>query len=426
MHRSLLVVIIIAIIIRCYFAYSLGLAEDEAYYWTWAQRLDVGYFDHPPMIAWWIALGTQIDHSEWAVRLLGLCSYPAILWLAWELSNHKPLTLWVLVSFPLLLGSFLATPDMPLLFFWTLTLWAIYKDKLGWIIIGTTGACLSKLTGFLLVPIIIALNAKRWSPKQWSKFASGIILGISPFLWWNTQHDWISFGFQWEHIRSSSKQLSFLLSQWGLIGVLLFPVLLYTCNAHPKNYQLKHWATIPLLGIGLLIGGEANWIAPAYVGISLLLGETNGISRKIVWLGVCLNLFFQALMILHSIHPLRTLPNDPLHRLSGGQTLGDSIAAWNETEIWCSRYQEASLIWFYSDLPTQTIPQHSRPSQYDFWRPALANEGLFIRPLRLSSYREIETLGRDTSDVFVISAFSPHQMYQQPVHQWQVFPFSKK
>ena len=41
-------------------ASSLGLAEDEAYYWCWSQHLATGYFDHPPMIAYFIALGTSI------------------------------------------------------------------------------------------------------------------------------------------------------------------------------------------------------------------------------------------------------------------------------------------------------------------------------------------------------------------------------
>ena len=34
---------------------GVPLTEDEAYYRLWSARLQMGYFDHPPMIAWWIA-----------------------------------------------------------------------------------------------------------------------------------------------------------------------------------------------------------------------------------------------------------------------------------------------------------------------------------------------------------------------------------
>ena len=30
---------------------QLGLTADEAYYWRWAERLDWGYYDHPPGVA---------------------------------------------------------------------------------------------------------------------------------------------------------------------------------------------------------------------------------------------------------------------------------------------------------------------------------------------------------------------------------------
>ena len=44
--------IFVLLVIRLLYAAQLGLAEDEAYYWVWSKQLDIGYFDHPPMIAW--------------------------------------------------------------------------------------------------------------------------------------------------------------------------------------------------------------------------------------------------------------------------------------------------------------------------------------------------------------------------------------
>ena len=37
-----------------------NLYPEEAYYWNYAQHLDLGYLDHPPMVAWLIHLGTTV------------------------------------------------------------------------------------------------------------------------------------------------------------------------------------------------------------------------------------------------------------------------------------------------------------------------------------------------------------------------------
>lgn len=33
---------------------------DEAYHWTWSKEWVVSYLDHPPMIAWFVRLGTAV------------------------------------------------------------------------------------------------------------------------------------------------------------------------------------------------------------------------------------------------------------------------------------------------------------------------------------------------------------------------------
>ncbi|MEP6968511.1 MAG: glycosyltransferase family 39 protein, partial [Pseudomonadota bacterium] len=39
---------------------SMHLTEDEAYYRLWSMAPAFGYYDHPPMIAWWIWLGRRL------------------------------------------------------------------------------------------------------------------------------------------------------------------------------------------------------------------------------------------------------------------------------------------------------------------------------------------------------------------------------
>src|SRR5512138_2505808 len=68
------------------------LYSDEAYYWLWSLRPAAGYFDHPPLVAWLIALSGAAVPGETGVRILfWIASGLAVLFAgltARELSDH--------------------------------------------------------------------------------------------------------------------------------------------------------------------------------------------------------------------------------------------------------------------------------------------------------------------------------------------------
>ena len=39
---------------------TMPVFSQEAYYWTYAQHPDLAYFDHPPIVAWLIWIGTHV------------------------------------------------------------------------------------------------------------------------------------------------------------------------------------------------------------------------------------------------------------------------------------------------------------------------------------------------------------------------------
>src|SRR5579875_247550 len=55
-------------IMRGIAAFTVPLTGDEAYYWEWSRHLAFGYTDHPPMVAWTIALFSFLGTSPGAVR----------------------------------------------------------------------------------------------------------------------------------------------------------------------------------------------------------------------------------------------------------------------------------------------------------------------------------------------------------------------
>ena len=56
-------------LLRAYAAFNFPLTPDESYYWTWSLHPSFGYTDHPPMVAWLIALGNLLGHTYGAARL---------------------------------------------------------------------------------------------------------------------------------------------------------------------------------------------------------------------------------------------------------------------------------------------------------------------------------------------------------------------
>ena len=73
--RACLAMVGLLLIGRVILAATTNLAEDEAYYWLWSTHLATGYYDHPPMIAYWIRAGTSIfGQTTFGVRAVGLLS----------------------------------------------------------------------------------------------------------------------------------------------------------------------------------------------------------------------------------------------------------------------------------------------------------------------------------------------------------------
>src|SRR3954471_8933429 len=74
--RSVLntVLIVLALVaLRLVAAALTPITFDEAYYWMWSKHLAGGYYDHPPLVAVVIRLGTLIaGDTELGVRLVSI------------------------------------------------------------------------------------------------------------------------------------------------------------------------------------------------------------------------------------------------------------------------------------------------------------------------------------------------------------------
>ncbi len=140
-------------------------------------------------------------------------------------------------------------------------------------------------------------------------------------------------------------------------------------------------------------------------------------------MGSGISLTLSGLVMLHAVHPIIDLPNDPLHRLIGGDTLADSVAAWGIEAVYTERYQEAALIHFYSGIPAHALPGVARPDQYDLWPVTLADHALFVRVRRGSGeIPALDAAGYRFDQIGTISAYAPttDPTLDRPVARWNV------
>ena len=57
------------LVLRLVYLGQVELMPQEAYYWNYAQHLDIGYLDHPPLVAWLVAASLALGGGEFFVRL---------------------------------------------------------------------------------------------------------------------------------------------------------------------------------------------------------------------------------------------------------------------------------------------------------------------------------------------------------------------
>ncbi len=292
----------------------IPLAPEEAYHWNFARHLDWSYLDHPPVIAWSIALGRAIlGDTPLGVRIVPILYSLGTTVLLARLAERmfgKAAALPAVLLFCLLPVAFAASgagfPDSPLLFFWALAMalgWEAFRGgKPGaWLGAGAAlgAAMLSKYTAvFLAVSwLVYALSSsdrRRRLASPWPWIAALVAAAVfSPVLAWNANHDWASLRYQSVGRLSQADEFSplsplrFLGQQLaGALG-LAAPLALATLAGCLRDrraetrYLLACFA--PLFGFFLLVSfGRSNhlmWPMPAFLSLVVLMAGGVAASR---------------------------------------------------------------------------------------------------------------------------------------------------
>jgi Dolichyl-phosphate-mannose-protein mannosyltransferase len=220
---------------------TIGLTDDEAYYWVLAQKPALGYAYHPPMVAWVIA-GAQFifrGSSTAIVRFPAIFSAALVLvfTLQWlrevGVAREKVYSAAsIIVSLAGLFAlSWMIVPDLPMFLGWILMFRATWRicfgpsEKLApSYILLFAASVLSLLSKYSAVLMFASSMAAVWSwaprERRFKTLAvlfSGGLLAAVPIVLWNSTHEWASILYQIRD-RHEGGSLSFV--RWARFWVI--------------------------------------------------------------------------------------------------------------------------------------------------------------------------------------------------------------
>jgi 4-amino-4-deoxy-L-arabinose transferase-like glycosyltransferase len=353
-----------ALLIRLVLGAIVPLFPDETYYWEWARHLSLGYFDHPPVLAWLIRLGTMVfGDTAFGVRVFSIgasagCAM-ALACSARSLGGDAAARLAVLLFtvMPIVAaGSVLATPDSPML---CAAAWAIYAvlRALGlperaqdddtppshamrwWLLAGLSiGLAMSSKYTSILIPVAIlaAFVAHAKLQNRFGQAGPYVAVGLAslvmvPVLSWNALNDWVSFRFQLSHglgaprggaLGAVNRELELIGGQVGLVSPIIF---YFVVRALRDALRFSEEGFRLVLGLATAMplaffmysatrrSVEANWPAIAWISAVVLLAtDLPHTPRLRAWLGrgIALAAILSLIIYVHVIVPILPLKPD--------------------------------------------------------------------------------------------------------------------
>lgn len=398
--QSLFILISVSLLIKVAMALILPITGDEAYFIVWGKHLDYGFYDHPPMVGWWLTALLQFsDHPLW-LRLPTILGTLLIGWIIYRLVLPRGKSNAVIAAglywlAPVHLLAPLITTDTPLIIWSFLSAVAFYKaqrhDRFGWYF--TAGVLLglafySKFFAGLLgvAYFLYLLVFVRRGLRPWLGLAV-LVLGVLPFialnLYWNYQHCWDNYLFNLQNRTSDFEWSLWKPVQYLLLLVYLVtpPVVFYVMRKPGEAVEVMRNG-----GLGLFL---ALFVIPIVLFVFLSVGKNVGLH----WLLSFYPFLFIALALLLHFGQLRVC----FYFMWGFALLHVLAFAvlWALTPGVFHKYEKTYKSLVYT-LYTGELLEQIEPHTYDF-------------PLATPSYSQSSILAYHTrEDVMVFGPGSYH------------------
>ncbi|MDP2134600.1 MAG: glycosyltransferase family 39 protein [Sulfuritalea sp.] len=331
--RLFAALLVLTLAFRFWLAAAFPITGDEAYFIWWGWKPDWGFYDHPPMIGWWLAALSQASQAEWWLRLpvilqpalLALASYWALPRLIVGIGEERRLWAAVLVLLaPVNVWNVFITTDTPLVYFSVLSglAWirASQDDAPRWYLAAgllLAGAVLSKYFAAILGFAYLVDVLRRRKAGAWAGLAIAYactLPALALMAWWNSGNCWPNYMFNFVNRHGDAG--------WSLKTPLLYAVTLIYVLGPPalwlvlKNRRDASASAVRPFGNSSTLPAALATLAwvPFLLFALLSLVKQIGlhwllsfVPFALIWLTLCLNpvslrrlgLFFAGFATLH-------------------------------------------------------------------------------------------------------------------------------
>ena len=377
--------------------FTTELISDEAYYWTYSNELSWGYFDHPPMVAIWIAISKLFFSSgELSVRFFSSITLPLTFYIVWLLIDNpvKKDYKWLFILLVLTTSlfnvyGFITVPDTPLMFFIALFLFGYQKytkekSTVSYLVLAVSMACMmySKYQSVLVIGFVLLSNLKALKDgKIWLTALLTIAL-FSPHLIWQFENDFPSFKY---HLfeRKENTVYRFRDTYMHIINIIViigftFPIVYKAFYKNLKNTELfqkaLNFIVIGFIGFFFIstfkTHAQAQWIVP--ISIPLIIIPFNYLIKNkkdlklfktLAIITLVVTTFLRFAMAIDGLLPKQ-------FEMHGNKKWTQALHKKldNKTPLFYNSYQNTSLYWFYTgERPYQLNSWNSRKNQYDLY-----------------------------------------------------------
>lgn len=256
-------------------AWRLPVTGDEAFFYWWGVYPDFGYYDHPPMVGWFIWLSRVFGESPFAIRLPATLLSTVI-----ALGIHRMVrpiapekAAWAAMLYllaPISWLNVLITTDTPLMLWSFLSVWALVAAErsnraslyaLSGLLLGA--AFLSKYFSALLgvAYLVYFVVFRRDRLGRFALLVLCALPGPAINLWFNWSHGWPNIMFNvYNRNEQEVAELRKPLLYLALLVYLITPPLLWSawrnrkalCGTLAAHRLLACAVVVPLLLFGLL------------------------------------------------------------------------------------------------------------------------------------------------------------------------------
>jgi Dolichyl-phosphate-mannose-protein mannosyltransferase len=230
----------VTLLFRWVLAIRLPITGDEAYFFYWGQHPDWGFYDHPPMVGWWLSLLADISKQPWVLRLPALLAPVIIAWIAYGLLRRSNQALAfnaasLMLLAPLNSWNVAVTTDIPLMIFsFAAVAFYLRAQRTGhWLDFWLCGSMLAGglLSKYFAGMLALALTGHAlWRPSRPKLIGlAWVVIGSLPAaviqIAWNAQNCWpnlmfnlvnrnVQAGWTWRAPLLYAVSLAYVLTPW--------------------------------------------------------------------------------------------------------------------------------------------------------------------------------------------------------------------